>query len=317
MSINIGTKKIKIYIGDTKVSKVYLGNTKIYSSGSNCTYICDDNTYQEEVDEGASCLSPKTFTPEKSGWQFAGWRQDAAASGSVLSSLVMGDAPITLYAVFRQTITLSYNGNSATGGSTPSQTGTRYYNNGNVTNPVFTLSTSGFTRTGYTFSKWALGSTGGTQYTAGASVTLAASATAYAVWTATNLTVTGNTKYISTSGEMGAGRWYSTGDANDTSYINVNYAGYPKIKIAFNITARNIGSDKPSTMYINGAKIYDSRVGLAPSTVISSGVDMVYRYTATYTGITKIPVETHVENYVDAGSWADLKASIVSAELSM
>ncbi|MDE6641200.1 MAG: hypothetical protein K2K63_11800, partial [Acetatifactor sp.] len=67
MAINIGNKKCQIYIGNTKVSKVYLGSTKIYSSGSTCTYICDGNTYQEEVDGGESCLSPKTFTPAKSG----------------------------------------------------------------------------------------------------------------------------------------------------------------------------------------------------------------------------------------------------------
>lgn len=104
MPINIGTKKNKIYIGDTKVSKVYLGSTKIYSSGSTCTYICNGNTYQEEVDEGASCLSPKTFTPEKSGWQFVGWRRDTAAADSVLSSLVMGESPVTLYAVWHREV---------------------------------------------------------------------------------------------------------------------------------------------------------------------------------------------------------------------
>ncbi|MDE6638991.1 MAG: InlB B-repeat-containing protein [Acetatifactor sp.] len=185
MAINTGNSKSKIYIGNAKVSKVYLGSTKIYSSGSTCTYICDGNTYQEEVDEGASCLSPKTFTPAKSGWEFAGWRQDTAANGSVLSSLAMGGAPITLYAVFRQTITLSYNGNSATSGSTAAQTSYRYYNNGNVANPSFTLRSNGFSRSGYTFSKWALNSANGTQYAAGGSITLTASAIMYAVWMGT------------------------------------------------------------------------------------------------------------------------------------
>ena len=43
----------------------------------------------------------------------------------------MGNANVTLYAVFRQTITLSYNANG--GSSTPAaQTGYRYYNNGNM-----------------------------------------------------------------------------------------------------------------------------------------------------------------------------------------
>ncbi|MDE6638988.1 MAG: InlB B-repeat-containing protein [Acetatifactor sp.] len=179
MVLNVGNK---IYIGNTKVLKIYLGSTKIYSSDSTCTYICDGNTYQEEVDQGASCLSPKTFTPTKDGWEFAGWRQDTEANGSVLSSLTMGDAPVTLYAVFRQTIILSYNGNSATSGSTAAQTGYRYYNNGNVANPDFTLRSSEFSRSGYIFTSWALGSAGGTQYAAGANVTLAANTAMYAVW---------------------------------------------------------------------------------------------------------------------------------------
>lgn len=101
----------------------------------------------------------------------------------MLSSLAMGEEPVTLYAVFRQAITLSYSGNGNTGGTTAAQTGYKYYNNGNEVNPTFTLAANGFSKTGYSFSKWALSSTSGTQYAAGASITLSASATMYAVWT--------------------------------------------------------------------------------------------------------------------------------------
>ncbi|MCX4324972.1 MAG: InlB B-repeat-containing protein, partial [Lachnospiraceae bacterium] len=83
----------------------------------------------------------------------------------------------------QQAVTLSYNGNGATGGSTAAQTGYRYYNsNGQTLNASFSLRANGFTRTSYTFSKWALGSAGGTQYAAGAGVTLAASTIFYALW---------------------------------------------------------------------------------------------------------------------------------------
>ena len=54
-----------------------------------------------------------------------------------------------LYGRYSQTITLSYNGNGASGGSTAAQTGTRYWNTGNLANPSFALRTNGFTRTGY------------------------------------------------------------------------------------------------------------------------------------------------------------------------
>ena len=94
---------------------------------------------------------------------------------------------VTLYAVFRQTITLGYNGNGNTGGSTASQSGTRYYNNGNVANPSFVLRTNGFTRTSYGFQNWAMGSTSGTRYSSGASVTLATSTTFFAMWKLTSI----------------------------------------------------------------------------------------------------------------------------------
>ena len=264
MSIYTGNQKLKkLYIGNQAVRKAYLGNQLVYSAGNIVTYHVDAGVrYQEEVGEGESCLSPKTFTPQKAGWAFVGWRTDATASGDVISSLIMGDSPIELYAVFthpvtvtyyngsasasaqmknrywnngndtppsftltqaaksgwsargwststaanggityatgaaftrnsdvtlygmyQQAVTLSYNGNGATGGSTAAQTGYRYYNsNGQTLNASFSLRANGFTRTSYTFSKWALGSAGGTQYAAGAGVTLAASTIFYALW---------------------------------------------------------------------------------------------------------------------------------------
>lgn len=340
----IGASGCKAYLGAVKMRKGYIGATRVYSAGNIVTFHVDAGlSYQEEVGVGESCLSPKNFTPAKSGWEFVGWRQDTAANSNVLSSKVMGDDPITLYAVFKQSvtvtyfdnstspknasgyryynnsnvanpsfaltqagrsgwtargwststagnggisynngstftrdsnvtlygmyyqsitltyyngsttaattsgtryynsgsggvvnptftlkpttlsgwtfrgwasssaatagityssisgtafvasttvyaaysqvITLSYNGNGNTSGSTAAQTGTRYFNTGNYSNPSFTLATNGFNRANYTFSKWALGSASGTQYAAGASVTLSANTTMYAVWT--------------------------------------------------------------------------------------------------------------------------------------
>ena len=258
----IGTKQAKLFVGNKKVKYVYIGDSKVYSAGNLVTYKVDSNTtYTEEVDNEATCLSPKTFTPSKNGWTFVGWREDNTASSTVLNSKNMGDEPITLYAVFKQgvtltlynnssspstqsgsryynnskennpsfkltqntasgwsalgwcssngataavsvenggtvtlaadatyygkysqTITLSYNGNGATGGSTASQTGTRYYNSGNYSNPSFTIRNNGFSRNSWNFSKWALNGTGGTQYNSGNSISLSSSATLYALW---------------------------------------------------------------------------------------------------------------------------------------
>ena len=354
----IAASGYKAYIGAEKMKAGYIGATRVYSAGSTVTYMVDTNvSYTEEVDSDASCLAPKTFTPSKAGWSFVGWREDRTASASVLGSKIMADSPVTLYAVFRagvtvtyynnstsasstsgyryynngsvvnpsfqltqtsssgwtargwstsnqgnagityangavftrdsnvtlyglyqqsitvtyynnstsasrttgtrywapagyinpsfqltqassggwtargwstgtagnsgitynngaafirdsnitlygmyqQTITLSYNGNGASGGSTAAQSGTRYYNsNGATVNPSFTLRANGFSRSGCTFKKWALGSAGGTQYAPGAGITLSASAAMYAVWTGiqTVITLSKNVVYV-------------------------------------------------------------------------------------------------------------------------
>lgn len=143
--ICIGAKKSKIYVGSKKVKKIYIGATKTYSAGNWVTYIVDSNTsYSEEVDEGLSILSPSTFTPTKSGWSFVGWRFDTTANGSVISSQTMGDDPITLYAVFSQTVTGTFSSYS----STKTVKGTRYYNTGNITNATIA------TPTGASYSGW-------------------------------------------------------------------------------------------------------------------------------------------------------------------
>ena len=182
----IGSNTYKCFLGNVKMKKGYIGGTRVYSAGEIVTYIIDTGiTKQEEVDEGSSTLSPKTFTPSKTGWTFIGWRSDKTANGSVLTSKIMGDSPITLYAVFRQTITVSYAGNGHTGGSTASQTGYRYYNNGNVANPSFTLSANGFTKTNYIFTGWKSGST---DYSAGQSITLSSNLALSAQWYSSAIT---------------------------------------------------------------------------------------------------------------------------------
>ncbi len=258
--------KYKFLHNGQPLKHAYLNSTvKLWSAGNTVAYHVDNNaTYTEEIEEGATCLSPKSFTPAKPGWTFVGWRADTTASGEVYTSLSMGSSPISLYAVFKaavtvtyynnstnagnatgykyynngntaaasfkllqagksgwtargwsastagnggiaynnnsaftrdsnitlygmyqQAVTLSYNGNGATGGSVAAQTGTRYYNsNGAYVNPSFTLKANAFTKTGYTFIKWALGSANGTQYAPGAGISVTGNTTMYAAWIA-------------------------------------------------------------------------------------------------------------------------------------
>lgn len=174
----VGNKKPKLFLGNRKVKKIYCGTQKIYSSGNIVTYNVDSGTvYQEEVDSEASCLSPTTFTPQKSGYTFVGWREDAIADGNVLSSKIMDDEPITLYAVFEQTITLTY----LVSGTSNSNNRKCYYNNGNVINPQFTISNP--TLSGATFKGWSTSSSSTTvSYTTINNLELSANMVLYAVF---------------------------------------------------------------------------------------------------------------------------------------
>jgi len=132
-------KKSKVFLGNIKVKKAYIGSRRVYSAGNIATYYVDTGkVYSEEVDSDASCLSPTTFTPTKSGWTFVGWREDKTANSSVLSKKIMDDESVTLYAVFKQNVSVNWYSSSATAFETKQ----RYYNNGNIANPSFSRTIS-------------------------------------------------------------------------------------------------------------------------------------------------------------------------------
>lgn len=128
--LNSHSKKTKAFLGNKKVKKAYIGDRRVYSAGNIVTYHIDTGVtpIMEEVDSDASCLSP-SFIPTKSGWEFIGWSDDKTASESaVLPSKIMGDEPVTLYAVFKKTVNANFKSYNK---SEPS-TGIAYYNNANI-----------------------------------------------------------------------------------------------------------------------------------------------------------------------------------------
>lgn len=173
--------------GSQKIKKGLCAQHVIYSSGSVCTYHVDTGVvYREEVDSDASCLAPKTFTPQKTGWSFLGWREDTAANANVLSSKVMKDDPITLYAVFRQNVTLTTVANSVSN----SKSAEKYFNNGNIANPVFTVTSP--THSAAAFRGWS--SSANSTNIATATITnlpLAESTTMYAVFKYSDANIAG------------------------------------------------------------------------------------------------------------------------------
>jgi len=130
------------------------------------------------------------------GWSPKGWHD---YDGNILTyveetSLALSpERHSDLSAWYQRTVWLVYNGNGSTGGSTASASNTQSY----FTRPgasemsgAFVLASNGFTRTGYTFSKWAAGSTSGTQYSVNATFAFPNTAwdssdsyNMYAIWT--------------------------------------------------------------------------------------------------------------------------------------
>lgn len=223
MAISFGITDLKIALGDEEIGKISLADVLVYASGSTVTYYVDSNaSYTEEVDSEATCLSPKTFTPAKDGWTFVGWREDTTASSSVLSSKVMGDSPITLYAVFRQTVTVTYHNNSTNASTT---SGTRYYNNGNVVNPSFTLTQD--TRNGWSARGWSTGTIGnaGVTYSNGVEFERDSNITLYGLYqqtvTVTYYTVSDTTKKTATGM-----KYYNSSGNTVNPRFTINPTGY-------------------------------------------------------------------------------------------
>lgn len=152
-------------------------NTVIY-------YLDKENIYKEEVEKGNTCLSPKTFIPQKEGWKFIGWREDKNPSKDVLTEKVKEDEVIVLYAIYEKEITLSYNGNGATNNTNIStMVSLAYYNgSGNVANPTFIICENIFDKDYYHFNGWALDSEEGEKYEEKQEIILEKSSTLYAVW---------------------------------------------------------------------------------------------------------------------------------------
>lgn len=126
--------------------------------------------------------------PTRSDYTFQGWGTsttdttvDYAAGDSYTNN-----ASDTLYAIWKKTITLTYDDNGGSGA--PSATSQSVYNA--TTSYTFTISSTKPTRTGYTFLGWSTSSSAtSASYSGGDNITLSSSDTLYAVWRENILTV--------------------------------------------------------------------------------------------------------------------------------
>ena len=188
--------------GTVKVYAIWQKDVTFYSGASKTT----TKTATLYYNNGTSSVAIPATPADISNWTALGWRADTTASSQSYSKTgsITSSTSSTFYAVYSRTLTISYNGNSNTSGSTSSTTATIYLNSNSTTtsSQTVTFASNGFAKTGYTFSKWAAGSTSGTQYSANADYTASLvynastfGTTMYAIWTANTYTITYSTTY--------------------------------------------------------------------------------------------------------------------------
>ena len=151
--VYIGNSGYKLNVGNVKVKRGYIGNRLFYTGAIKVYYHIDSIgplVYMEEVEEGSTCLSPRSFNPNglKPGHTFYGWRADEIPSSVVFDNLIAGEEDIHLYAVYKKDITVTwYNGSNTATKSYYSA----YYNNGNYLYPTCSTEESTLkTVSGYT-----------------------------------------------------------------------------------------------------------------------------------------------------------------------
>lgn len=172
----------------TALEKVIYDGVVVFNLLHNVNYYCENSIHKTvKMKLGDKVDLSSSNAASKSGWTFVGWRLDKTASSSVQNSITVENSDINLYAVYSKSITVSYNGNGATGGSVSSESKNAYYNNGNTVNPSFTLKSNGFSKTNYTFLNWTQGSTSGTSKNPGSSLTLSSNTIFYAKWKFTSV----------------------------------------------------------------------------------------------------------------------------------
>ena len=188
-----------------------------------------------------------------SGWTFNGWGT-ATSSTSGNTGTISISSTHTRYATWYKpaiTRTASYNGNGNTGGSTTATSCTiaAVYNGASQgTSCNVTLASNGFTKTYADFMKWAIDSASGTQYSAGATVSLSSNKTFYAVWAikvyiyfSTNGGTENSSTYSTVNGwisENGTDYFYQTvvGGAN-TDLYNYGTGRFEITRSGYNVPA--------------------------------------------------------------------------------
>lgn len=229
--------------GNKKITKVYLGYVELSSSSSSAvvSYYADtNNIVQIPLASGANALT--RYTPTKSGWTFVGWREDASANSSVLTSKTMGSNNISLYAVYKKTLTLSYYDGYSTSPAASTKTGDVMFNaGGNYSYPSIKMTQASYS--GWTARGWATSTsaTASVAYSNGATISLTDNMIIYSLYQQTiTLSYNGNG---STSGSVSSHtgtRYYNAYGNYSNPSFTLKSNGFSRTNYTF--TSWNLGA---------------------------------------------------------------------------
>ncbi len=117
-----------------EIKRIYLGQHIVYASGVSITYQVDTGMALNQTGALSQDIIATAPPVTKSGYTFVGWKTDKTADASVLSKYVLNsEAAVTLYAVFKGSITIEMDSGDGTlieGKEETTQTADLFYNNG-------------------------------------------------------------------------------------------------------------------------------------------------------------------------------------------
>ena len=275
----------------------------------------DGNTYN--ITDTVTVLG-NTGSLVKTGYTFAGWNTAANGSGTSYSggeTFAMGSSDVTLYAQWTEnTYTVTYTGNTNTGGSVPTDATT--YHNGDTATVLG--NTGSLTKTGYTFAGWNTAANGsGTSYSGGDTFAIGSSnVTLYAQWTENTYGGTGSSSTDSATVYID-GESFSAGQMEFWTYDGQTRT---RVTLDADVVAELLSrSGNGARVTIPIASGSDSVSGVLNGQIISSmqqteAIVEVQSGTSSYTiPASEISIETIARQFGENVSLSDIQVSITIA----
>ena len=166
-----------------EIKRIYLGQHVIYATGVSVTYKVDTNQTITQTGTLSQDIVKSAPPVTKAGFTFLGWKTNNTADDAVLTSYVLqSDAAVTLYAVFKKTITIDMDSGDADLLEDAEETSidtNLYYNNGNKVSDKVLIPESPYGIEGKSFCGWTINPSVAEAYMPGEEYTFADDATLY------------------------------------------------------------------------------------------------------------------------------------------